>query len=119
MDDEPALRAALAGWLEGEGWAVVEAADGTEALRQLNEKTALVVSDVEMPGMDGIELARRLAARRGAPPLLMLSGRRRAEVEAALPAGLRTRVLEKPFLGSALRAAVAELTGTAGSGLIR
>jgi len=53
---------------------VVEAASGEPLLDALSEHPVdLVVSDIRMPGIDGIELCRRLAARDGAPPVLLLT----------------------------------------------
>ncbi len=53
---------------------VVEAASGQPLLEALVEQTVdLVVSDVRMPGMDGIELCRRLQEREDAPPVLLLT----------------------------------------------
>ena len=54
VEDDPDVRAALAAVLEGEGYAVVEAGDGAEALRQLRgNDIALVLLDLWMPVMDG------------------------------------------------------------------
>lgn len=53
---------------------VVEAASGEPLLRALEEQRVdLVVSDIRMPGMDGIELCRRLKGRDNAPPVLLLT----------------------------------------------
>lgn len=53
---------------------VVEATSGEPLLDALDEKTVdLIVSDIRMPGMDGIELCKRLKARDEAPPVLLLT----------------------------------------------
>lgn len=70
VDDSRLARSRVAAALEGGGWDIVMAADGSEALRWLedSDRSALerlqtlrvVVCDVEMPGIDGYELCRRL-----------------------------------------------------------
>lgn len=53
---------------------VIEAASGEPLLEALSDKPVdLVVSDIRMPGMDGIELCRQLKDREGAPPVLLLT----------------------------------------------
>jgi putative two-component system response regulator len=61
VDDEPAMRAVCRMNLELEGFDVLEAAEGAEALRlALRERPDLVLLDVMMPAMDGYDVARRL-----------------------------------------------------------
>jgi DNA-binding response OmpR family regulator len=60
-DDEARIRDILQSYLEADGFAVALAADGEEALRQARERRPdVVVLDVMMPGMDGIEVLRQL-----------------------------------------------------------
>ncbi len=60
-DDEARIRDILAGYLEADGFEVVLAGDGEEALRRARErKPDVVVLDVMMPGLDGVEVLRRL-----------------------------------------------------------
>ncbi len=61
VDDEPALVRVVAAYLEHEGFEVLTAADGFEALRLAREaEPDVVVLDVMMPGIDGLEVCRRL-----------------------------------------------------------
>ena len=54
VDDEPHIRAVLRGYLEADGFAVAEAADGEEAVRQVRQGAPdLVLLDVMLPGIDG------------------------------------------------------------------
>ena len=60
-DDEAHIRDVVRGYLEAEGFEVVLAADGTDALRvALESRPDLVVLDVTMPGLDGVEVLRQL-----------------------------------------------------------
>jgi DNA-binding response OmpR family regulator len=61
VDDEPHIRTVLRGYLEAEGFAVIEAADGEAALHQVRQHPPdLVLLDVMLPGIDGIEVLRQL-----------------------------------------------------------
>jgi Tfp pilus assembly pilus retraction ATPase PilT/CheY-like chemotaxis protein len=61
VDDDPALREILRDTLEGERYEVAEAADGNEALAAIyRARPDLVVTDLKMPGLDGLELLRKL-----------------------------------------------------------
>lgn len=99
VEDQPILRAGIARTLERKGYRVTPARDGEEALERLSDDVAVVLSDVVMPGMDGIELARRLRARENAVPVLLMSGFR-DPVLGEIPRGVR--LLPKPFRASAL-----------------
>jgi DNA-binding response OmpR family regulator len=61
VDDEPHIRAVLRGYLEADGFAVSEAADGQAALRSLRQDPPdVVLLDVMMPGLDGLDVLRQL-----------------------------------------------------------
>ena len=63
VDDDPHIRELVRVFLQNEGFAIVEAADGLEALAALETlKAELVIVDVMMPNMDGWELCRELCA---------------------------------------------------------
>ncbi len=91
VDDDNALRAAIATTLKDLGHAVGEAADGEAALAWLSRHQAdAVLLDLRMPGMDGMEVLRRIRARPGAPPVAVLT---------AVPTGDNT--IEAMRLGAA------------------
>ncbi len=99
VDDEPAVRDSLRRALELEGYSVELAADGDEALRQLAraEQPDAVILDILMPGVDGLEVCRRLRSAGNSVPVLMLTAQ--AEVDsrvAGLDAGADD-YLPKPF----------------------
>jgi putative two-component system response regulator len=64
VEDDPAMLVAFRDILEGSGYTVTTASNGKDALRLLQEvKPALILSDIAMPGMDGIELYKSIRAR--------------------------------------------------------
>src|SRR4051812_17100805 len=77
VDDETAVRRFAARVLERAGYTVFEAVDGTEALDLLQNGAAavdMVVSDIVMPRLNGVELMQALAASRPDLPVLLMSG---------------------------------------------
>ena len=93
VEDDPMLRSILAEALADEGLVVLTAATGEEALAiasPLDGQLSLVVTDVLLPIMDGLELADQLASLSAPPPVLFISG---IKVERTLPGPL----LAKPF----------------------
>src|SRR5512144_2139086 len=107
VDDEPEIRSSLRGVLSDEGLRVVEATDGREALDLCRaERPELVLLDVWMPEVDGIELLRTLQEEPGRPQVIMISGH--GNIETAVQA---TKLgafdfIEKPFSIDALLAVV-------------
>jgi two-component system response regulator MprA len=76
VDDEPAVRESLERSLRFEGYEVGSARDGVEALEAVSrDRPDIVVLDVMMPRMDGLETCRQLRARGDDLPVLMLTAR--------------------------------------------
>ncbi|MBA2360487.1 MAG: response regulator transcription factor [Actinobacteria bacterium] len=99
VDDERAVRDSLRRALELEGYEVELAADGGEALYRLesNGQPDALVLDVLMPGIDGLEVCRRLRQKGNSVPVLMLTARNEVEDRVAgLDAGADD-YLPKPF----------------------
>jgi DNA-binding response OmpR family regulator len=119
-EDEDGTRLALAYALRREGYEVEEAPDGlTAAALGTAGDHALVILDVEMPGLDGLEVCRRVRAARPAVPIMMLTGRD-AELDAVsgLDAGADDYVA-KPFRFAELLARVrAQLRRSAPAALV-
>ena len=107
VDDDADMRLYLRGCLRAFGFQhVLEAANGEDALRLAHEPgVALVVSDVVMPGLDGLALCRTLHAdaATAAIPILLVSGEPRGPSDGA------DGFLAKPFNAASLRAAVERL----------
>ncbi len=75
VDDDPTVAEVVTGYLERAGYAVARAADGPGALEAAGERWPdLVVLDLMLPGMDGLEVCRRLRGR-GPVPVIMLTAR--------------------------------------------
>ena len=75
VDDEQPIQTLLSFPLQRDGYEVVQASDGREALNRFSEQTFdLVVLDVMMPRMDGLEVCRRLRAR-SSVPIIMLTAK--------------------------------------------
>ncbi|MCB9728622.1 MAG: response regulator [Deltaproteobacteria bacterium] len=103
VDDEPMVRRAVRRMLRRHGYDVVEAADGLQALAQLEAETpviALVLSDVSMPALGGRELARRVAEAGAGPPVVLMSA---FEPATDGGSGDAPALLRKPFTEDALR----------------
>ena len=80
VDDDPSVREALELVLDLNGFGVATAADGSEAIRTLAvDRPDAVILDVLMPGLDGLEVCRRLRATGDRTPVLMLTAR--AEIQ--------------------------------------
>jgi two-component system, cell cycle sensor histidine kinase and response regulator CckA len=104
VEDQEQVRAMVVRILEAEGYQVLEAADGVQALELLaGAEVHLIVTDIVMPRMGGFQLAARLAASPDPPILLFISGYGRSETEVPGP------LLEKPFTPSTLSAEVRRL----------
>ncbi|MFO7571890.1 MAG: response regulator transcription factor [Gaiellaceae bacterium] len=118
VDDERAVRESLRRALELEGFEVELVADGEEALTRLRSAPLpdVVILDVLMPGLDGLEVCRRLRAELVTVPVLMLTAR--AEVDSRV-AGLEAGAddyLPKPFALAELLARIRALLRRAGNG---
>jgi PAS domain S-box-containing protein len=111
VEDEPALRRLASRMLEGQGYRVLEAADGGEALdlaAASSERIDALVTDVVMPRMGGVELARRLRAEHPALGLVFMSGYPEDRGRGAEGLPENAVLLEKPFRSDALLAKLRE-----------
>src|SRR6201993_5421044 len=76
VEDEPKMVAGLRDNFEFEGYQVITAGDGVEGLQKaLDESPDLVVLDVMMPRMSGLEVCKQLRAKRASLPIIMLTAR--------------------------------------------
>ncbi|HEU6454906.1 MAG TPA: response regulator, partial [Roseateles sp.] len=107
VDDEADIRRTVAELLQDQGYRVVTAASGEEGLKLLaTEPPAMVLLDCSMPGMSGLEVARRARHAFPALPILFITAYAdRVLLASQFP---QHRVLAKPFKSEDLFAAVAE-----------
>jgi len=100
VDDYSDNRALLSAWLRAKGYKVIEAQDGREGLLQANRSHPdLILMDLAMPELDGVEATRQLRQRRSfsRTPIFAISAYATHDVKAdALAAGC-TEVIAKPL----------------------
>ena len=106
VDDDPEVRHVTASFLSDFGYTETEAKDGRTALAMMEEggDFDLVVADLAMPGMTGVELAAAIRSRFEGVPVLLLTGH--AE---AVPIPDDLPVMQKPFASAELAARVSQL----------
>ena len=112
VDDSPSLRQIVAIALKGAGFDIIEASDGKVALSKLDgKKIHLVISDVNMPNMDGITFVqemKKLAAYKFTPVIMLTTESQEAKKREGQAAGAKAWVV-KPFQPAQMLAAVAKL----------
>jgi PAS domain S-box-containing protein len=108
VEDEPAVRNLVVTALGHHGYRVLQApsAEGAFEVTALEPRIDLLVTDVNMPGMGGVELAKQLAAERPALRVIVMSGYS-ADVE--IDGAERVTLLAKPFTPRDLRQKVSEV----------
>lgn len=114
VDDEPGVRSLCRQFLAPGPYTVLEANDGREALevcRRHEGPIHLLLTDLVMPGMSGLELARQVAAARPETCILFMSASAEASIKEELVGGAPRPWLHKPFTQQALLAAVRDTLG--------
>jgi two-component system cell cycle sensor histidine kinase/response regulator CckA len=109
VEDDEAVRGLVRRTLHGSGYTVMEAHDGEEALSILREQSGaidVVVTDVNMPQMNGYELADRIADMQPRAGVVIMSGFAEESLERGAEPPTRRRFLEKPFTPVSLVRAV-------------
>src|SRR5574337_515791 len=98
VDDDPVVGKSFERVLAGKGYSVIVAHDAAQALERMREaEVDLLVTDIRMPGMDGLELAERVKERRPWTPVLIVTGYgTAADEERARAAGV-SAFLHKPL----------------------
>ncbi|MRR33303.1 response regulator [bacterium] len=112
VDDDPFVAEMLAILLEEEGYTVEVVDQGREALEVFarHPDTALILTDMQMPGMDGLELTRELRRSNDSVPILVLSARDDGEFRRlALESGARGCLVKDEDLLERIAGVVAEV----------
>jgi response regulator RpfG family c-di-GMP phosphodiesterase len=109
VDDEPRLRQILMHLMRTDGFRCLEATNGAEALDQLAQhRVTLVLSDLRMPRMDGMQLLREVRSRYGDTAMVMITAVADVEVAVSCLAQGAMDYLVKPFHLEEVRARVAQ-----------
>ena len=114
VDDSLSMRQLVKMTLSGAGHTVIEAVDGRDALTKLNgQKINLIISDVNMPNLDGIGLVKEVKARneyRFTPIVMLTTESEQGKKTEGQAAGAKAWIV-KPFQPQQLLAAVDKLAG--------
>lgn len=112
VDDSASVRQVVSIALRGAGYTVIEGVDGADALKKLDgQKVHLIISDVNMPNMDGITFvaeAKKLPAYKFTPVIMLTTESSEDKKKAGQVAGAKAWVV-KPFQPPQMLAAVAKL----------
>lgn len=114
VDDAKAVRQMVRFTLEGEGYDVIEAENGQEALDQLKSNSPnLIITDLNMPVMNGFDFIRnvRASGTHAGVPIVMLSTESQPEKKAEGKAAGATGWIDKPFNEATLIAVAKKLAG--------
>lgn len=106
VDDDELVRAATVSLLRSMDYDCCAFASAEEFLRDADHHVHCVVSDIQMPGMTGVDLAHRLALRRPRPPVVLFTAYPDTLALAARDTGLAAALVEKPLDGETLLAAI-------------
>jgi FixJ family two-component response regulator len=103
VDDDDSLRTALDGLLRSHGYNVCEHGSAESFLASSDlGRVDCIISDIHMPGMDGLEFKRRLDAIGDHTPVIMITGRTYPDLDAQVSALGACGPLAKPFAATAL-----------------
>lgn len=114
VDDSASIRQMVSFTLKNAGYELVEAIDGVDALSKLNGNPVnLVLTDLNMPNMDGIELIKEIRASSDHKfvPIIMLTTESQAEKKQEGKAAGATGWIVKPFKPEALLAVIKKVMG--------
>jgi CheY-like chemotaxis protein len=112
IDDEPLVRSHLRRLLTQHGFTVEDAADGVSGLEAIyRTRPDVVLLDMMMPGLDGVDVVQRLRETAVDVPVVLCSGNLDALRERGLDPSLVQGILQKPFDQTQLLAAIARARG--------
>ena len=112
VDDSASLRQVVSIALKGAGYDILEASDGKDALGKLTgQKVHLIVSDVNMPNMDGITMVKQIKqmpAYKFTPVIMLTTESQESKMNEGKAAGVKAWMV-KPFKPDQMLAAVSKL----------
>ena len=113
VDDSASMRQMVTFTLSDAGYAVIEAVDGNDALKKLTQPVNLVITDLNMPNLDGIGLIRKIRASptcKGLPIIMLTTESQESRKQEGKAAGA-TGWMVKPFSIPQLLAVVKKVLG--------
>jgi FixJ family two-component response regulator len=103
IDDDEATRAAVVGLMRAKGFCVTAYASAEDFLRAVDrEASQCIITDIQMPGLSGIELKQRLTAENCAIPVIMITARVEERLHSLALASGAFCLLRKPFKSTVL-----------------
>lgn len=113
VDDSASVRQVVAFTLRGGGYEVIEAVDGMDALRRLTRAVDMVITDLNMPNFDGIQLIKAIRAMQEyrCTPIVMLTTESQDSRKQAGKAAGATGWMVKPFRPDQLLTVVKKVIG--------
>ncbi|WP_028575081.1 response regulator [Desulfonatronovibrio hydrogenovorans] len=113
VDDSASVRQMVNFTLKDAGYTVVEGCDGKDALTKLTSAVNMIITDLNMPNMDGLELIRQVRAKPGFKfvPIIMLTTESQAEKKQEGKQAGATGWIVKPFKPEQLLAVVRKVLG--------
>ncbi|MBX6365792.1 MAG: response regulator, partial [Gemmatimonadetes bacterium] len=118
VEDDEMVRTVVRRTLLEHGYGILEAPNGPDALwiaEDYSHAIDVLLTDIVMPGMSGIDLARRFVAQRPDTRVVFMSGHTQEAVQAPSVFGAETAFLPKPFTPEALARAISEVLSASGS----
>lgn len=111
VEDEGTVRTVAMRILQRRGFSVFVASSGEDALTMLAASGGVdvIISDVMMPGMSGLELAERVSETPAPPPVVLMSGFATPDMDPGALRRLAVRFLPKPFTPDELESAVRQV----------
>lgn len=99
VDDDPTIRTLLQDYLETCGFQILHAMDGPTGLELFQQRRpCLVIADIFMPGMTGVELLEKIKSDPNPVPVVLISGVQLSEVEIQMQRERADGFLEKPYM---------------------
>ncbi|MCX6640355.1 MAG: response regulator [bacterium] len=110
VDDDPTIRTLLRDYLEALGFEILHAIDGRCALEIFDrEFPDLIITDIFMPEMTGVELAEKVKSGDHPIPIILISGVQLSEAEIQMQRERSDGFLEKPYMFWQLREVISKL----------
>ncbi len=111
VDDNPNMSSLLAEMLEVFQYQAVRAGDGSEALKRIEENrdVAMVITDMRMPNMSGLELLEAIKEKRPRMPVVLISGYNVEESDSTIVKNKADGFLNKPFMMADIERLLSEL----------